>query len=163
MAKPLTSWLVPSFSPHNVRLVVSEFRDVVQDKFTRLRASKQPQQLRKVSNMLYRHVFDKISTEFRGILLVFVNFAALRRREIPEALTTSCIIYTNLRPKIYIWRLHFSSWSPKGDLRIFLISSPGMSSSVCQFYFSAVIDKAVYLLRSNTVVIFNTTTVKTRV
>ena len=73
--------------------------------------------------MLYRHVFDKISTEFRGILCVFVNFAALRRREISEALTTSCIIYTNWRLKIYIWRLHFSSWSPKGDLRIFLISS----------------------------------------
>ena len=28
--------------------------------------------------MLYRHVFDKISTEFRGILGVFVNFAGLR-------------------------------------------------------------------------------------
>ena len=43
--------------------------------------------------MLYRHVFDKISTEFRGILRVFVNFAALRRREISEALTMSCVIY----------------------------------------------------------------------
>ena len=49
--------------------------------------------------MLYRHVFDKISTEFRGILRVFVNFAALRRREISEALTTSCIMYTNWRKK----------------------------------------------------------------
>ena len=27
--------------------------------------------------MLYRHVFDKISTEFRSILRVFVNFADL--------------------------------------------------------------------------------------
>ena len=27
--------------------------------------------------MLYRHVFDKISTEFHGILRVFVNFADL--------------------------------------------------------------------------------------
>ena len=27
--------------------------------------------------MLYRHVFDKISTEFRGIFRVFVNFADL--------------------------------------------------------------------------------------
>ena len=43
--------------------------------------------------MLYRHVFDKISTEFRGILRVFVNFAALRRREISEALTISFVIY----------------------------------------------------------------------
>ena len=29
MAKPLTSWLVPSFSLHNQRLVVSELQDVV--------------------------------------------------------------------------------------------------------------------------------------
>ena len=27
--------------------------------------------------MLYRHVFDKISTKFRGTLGVFVNFAGL--------------------------------------------------------------------------------------
>ena len=31
--------------------------------------------------------------------------------------------YTNCQLKIFIWRLYFSSWSPKGDLRIFLISS----------------------------------------
>ena len=31
---------------------------------------------------------------------------------------------TNWRLKICIWRLHFSSWLPKGDLKIFLISSP---------------------------------------
>ena len=31
---------------------------------------------------------------------------------------------TNWRLKICIWRLHFSGWSPKGDLKIFLISSP---------------------------------------
>ena len=49
--------------------------------------------------MLYRHVFDKISTEFRGILRVFVNFAAFRRREISEALTTSCIILYKLATK----------------------------------------------------------------
>ena len=36
--------------------------------------------------MLYRHVFDKISTEFRGISRVFVNFAALLLLKISEAL-----------------------------------------------------------------------------
>ena len=36
--------------------------------------------------MLYRHVFDKISTEFRGILRIYQNFAAPRPREISEAL-----------------------------------------------------------------------------
>ena len=29
--------------------------------------------------MLYRHVFDKISTEFGGIFRVFVNFAGFHR------------------------------------------------------------------------------------
>ena len=28
--------------------------------------------------MLYRHVFDKISTEFRGIFRAFVNFGGFR-------------------------------------------------------------------------------------
>ena len=37
-------------------------------------ASKYPQWL---SKLLYRHVFNKISTEFRGILHVFANFADL--------------------------------------------------------------------------------------
>ena len=36
--------------------------------------------------MSYRHVFDKIFTEFRDIFRVFVNFAAPRPREISEAL-----------------------------------------------------------------------------
>ena len=32
--------------------------------------------------------------------------------------------FTNWRLKICIWRLYFSGWSPQGDLKIFLISSP---------------------------------------
>ena len=31
----------------------------------------------KISHMLYRHVFDKISTEFHSILRAFENFADL--------------------------------------------------------------------------------------
>ena len=80
--------------------------------------------------MLYRHVFDKISTEFLGILRAFVNL-----EDVPEFLgfaTTQNITspelrhlqYTNWQLKICIWRLYFSSWSPKGDLKIFLLSSP---------------------------------------
>ena len=52
--------------------------------------------------MLYRHVVDKISTEFRGILRVFVNFAGFSRiylnfaapqpYEISEALFAKTII-----------------------------------------------------------------------
>ena len=37
--------------------------------------------------MLYRHVFVKISTEFRGISRIYQNFAAPRPREISEALS----------------------------------------------------------------------------
>ena len=44
--------------------------------------------------MLYRHVFDKISTEFRGISRVFVNFAALLLLEISEALYLSAASFT---------------------------------------------------------------------
>ena len=43
--------------------------------------------------MLYKHLFDKISTEFCSILRGFVNFAALQPRKISEALTMSCVIY----------------------------------------------------------------------
>ena len=43
--------------------------------------------------MLYRHVFDKISTESHGILRVFVNSVAPRLWEISEAHTMSCVIY----------------------------------------------------------------------
>ena len=75
--------------------------------------------------MLYRHVFDKISTEFRSISRVFVNFAA--------AYELRHLHFTNWRLKICIWRLYFSGWSPKGNLKIFLISSP------VWFYFSGTV------------------------
>ena len=38
--------------------------------------------------------------------------------------------YSNWRLKICIWRLHFSSWSPKGDLRIYIISSLVLATEV---------------------------------
>ena len=42
-----------------------------------------------------RHVFDKISTEFRGILRAFVNFTASRPCEIRQALSwVICMIQT---------------------------------------------------------------------
>ena len=36
--------------------------------------------------MLHRHVFDRISTEFRGISRIYLNFAAPRPHEISEGL-----------------------------------------------------------------------------
>ena len=38
--------------------------------------------------------------------------------------------YTNWRLKIFIWRLYFSSQSPNGDLKIFLILSPVSPASL---------------------------------
>ena len=125
MAKPLTSWLVPSFSQHNLRLVVrnfetlfARFSDEVSREIYKFTGSKQR---RKVSNMLYRHVFDKISTEFRG--------SAMARNIRSPNYDLRHLHFTNWRLEICIWRLYFSSWSPKGDLTIFLISSP-----VCRVY-----------------------------
>ena len=81
MAKPLTSWLVPSFSQHNLRLVgsgcclhvsVTKFWD----KFASLREVNSPNSWNKFQIiMLYRYVFDNISTKFHGISWVFMNFA----------------------------------------------------------------------------------------
>ena len=90
---------MPSFSQHTLRLVhvvsghclhVSVIK--FQDKFTSLRQVNSPNS-GEVSNMLYKHVFDKISTEFCSILRGFVNFTALQPRKISEALTMSCVIY----------------------------------------------------------------------
>ena len=82
--------------------------------------------------MLYRHVFDKFSSEFRGILHVFVNFAGFHSFTCFTWISRLCdrakyqnpcyyelchLHYTNWRQKICIWQLYFSSWSP--------ISSPG--------------------------------------
>ena len=122
MAKPLTSWLVPSFSQHNLHLVVSGRCLHVsvtkfQDKFTSLRQVNSPNSWEK---------FQICCTDMYLIRFLpdFAVFCMFWRREKSEALTMSCAIYTNWRLKVYIWRPYFSSWSPKGDLRTFLISSP---------------------------------------
>ena len=70
-----------SLSQLNLRLVFSECCLHVSvtkfwHKFASLRQVNTPSSWDNlVSKLLYRHVFDKISTEFCGILRVFVNFA----------------------------------------------------------------------------------------
>ena len=127
MAKPLTSWLVPRFLQHNLRLVVSKrclhvSVTKLQDKFT---------SLRRVNNPNSWQTFQTCCTDmylirFLPNFAVFCVFLWISRlcdpREISEALTVS---FTNWRLKLCIWRLFFSGWSPKGDLRIFSILSPG--------------------------------------
>ena len=69
---------MPSFSPHDLRLVVfgTLFGQLIsvmnlQDKFANSPNSQNKFQI----IMVYRHVFDMIAIAFRGILCVFVNFA----------------------------------------------------------------------------------------
>ena len=91
--------------------------------------------------MLYRQVFDKISREFRSISHIIVNFTGfcgftwnsrLSDRTKYQTPGWYCELlhlhYTNWRLKTCTWWLHFSSLSPKDDLKIFLISSPAMST-----------------------------------
>ena len=72
--------------------------------------------------MLYRHVFDKVSTEF--CVFWWISRLCDGAKYQKPWLWAASFTYTNWRLKICIWRLYFSSWLPKGDLRIFLISSP---------------------------------------
>ena len=100
MAKPLTSWLVPSFSQHNLRLVVlgrclhvsvTKF----QDKFASLRQVNSPYSWNKFQicctdmyliRFLPNFVVFSCFCEFRGILQIYLNFVALWLRKTSEAL-----------------------------------------------------------------------------
>ena len=74
---------MPSFSPHDLRLVVfgTLFGQLIsvmnlQDKFASLWQVNSPNSQNKFQIiMVFRHVFDMIAIAFRGILCVFVNFA----------------------------------------------------------------------------------------
>ena len=71
-----------SFPQHNLYLVVSGHWLLISvmnfhDKFASLRQVNSPNGWDKFQIMLYRHIFDKISSEFCGILHVVVNFADL--------------------------------------------------------------------------------------
>ena len=118
MAKPLTSWLVPSFSQHNIRLVVSRCCLHVSDtkfwdKFASLRQVNSPNSWKKFQ--ICRTDIDKISTEFRGILRVFVNLAAWN-----WLWAASFTLY-----KLATKNLHLATiFLQLVHLRIFLISSP---------------------------------------
>ena len=52
--------------------------------------------------MLYRHVFDKISTEFCGILYVFVNFT-----DLPEFCGSTTVRNMRSPETVYVVRLKF--------------------------------------------------------
>ena len=129
MAKPLTLWLVPSFSQHNLRLVASgRCLHVSVTKFQDEFAS-----LRQVNSPYTWNKFEICGTDMY-LIRFLLNFTVLclllwisRLRDHAKCITSPelrHLHYRNWRLKICISRLYVSSWSPKGDLRIFLISSP---------------------------------------
>ena len=131
MAKPLTSWLVPSFSQYNWRLVVSGHCSHVsvtkyEDKFASLGQVNSPNSWDKFQICCT----DMCLIRFLLSFAVFCEFLWISRLRSCSKYQKPCtyelrhLHITNWRLKIYIWRLHFSGWSPKGDLKIFLTSSP---------------------------------------
>ena len=96
MAKPLTSWLVPSFSQHNLRLVVlgrrlhisvTKFRD----KFASLRQVNSPSSWDKFQKCCTDMYLIRFLPNFRVLCVflwisrIYLNFAAPRPHEISEA------------------------------------------------------------------------------
>ena len=131
MAKPLTSWLVPSFSQHNCSLVVSGRYSHVsvtkyEDKFASLGQVNSPNSWDKFQICCT----DMCLIRFLLNFAVFCEFLWISRLCYCSKYQKPCtyelrhLHITNWRLKICIWRLHFSGWSPKGDLKMFLISSP---------------------------------------
>ena len=54
--------------------------------------------------MFYRHLIDKIFSEFRVISRIYLNFAAPRPREISETISRVEKIFLNTRRKILYLR-----------------------------------------------------------
>ena len=82
MAKPLKSWLVPSFLQHNLRLAVSGcclHISVMKfwNKFASLQQVNSPSSWAKFQKCCADMYLIRFYTEVRGILRVFVNFADL--------------------------------------------------------------------------------------
>ena len=125
MAKLFTSWLVLSVSQHSLRRVIlRHFSRIVVMKFQGKFAS--------FPQLNSPNSRDKISREFRGMSHIIVNFTQVYQTPGRQTPGWYCELlhfyYTNWRLKTCTWRLHFSSLSPKDDLKIFLISSPAMST-----------------------------------
>ena len=141
MAKPLTSWLVPSFLQHNLRLVVSEFRDVVcvfqwrgfQDKFASLRQVNNPNSWEKFQICCT----DMYLIRFLPNFAVFCMFlwicdsATTWKLRSPDY-ELHHLHHTNWRLKICIWWIYFFSWSPEGDH----ISSVSHQKAISRVFFN---------------------------
>ena len=103
MAKPLKSWLVPSFLQHNLRLVVSGcclHISVMKfwNKFASLQQVNSPSSWAKFQKCcadmyLIRFILKfVVFCVFLWILRIYLNFAALRPHEISEALTNGIFL-----------------------------------------------------------------------
>ena len=128
MTKPLTSWLVPNFSQHNLCLVVLErclhFSLVTkfQDKFSSLRQVNSPNGWDKFQICCTDTYLIRFLPNYFACFCEFRGSATTRNIRSPDFELHH--LHYKWRVKICNWRLYFFSWSLKGDLRIFLISSP---------------------------------------
>ena len=130
VAKLLTSWLVPSFSQHDLCLVVLGRCLLIlvmkfQDKFASLRQLNKPNSRDKYQICC----FDMYLIRFLANFAVFCMFLWIHRLTWISRLH-DCAEYK--KPWYYElhhlhWQLYFYSWSPRGNLRIFLISSPDIT------------------------------------
>ena len=100
MAKLLTWLLVPSFPRHNLCLEgLKRCLLIVVMTFTELNS---PSSQDKFLNMLYRHVFDKISSKFCCISWIYLNFEAPR----PTRNITSPVFWAYITPiLVHAWSL----------------------------------------------------------
>ena len=105
-----------------LRVSVTKF----QDKFTRLGQVNNPNSWEKFQICCTDMYLIRFLPNFAVfcVLLWISRLCGCTKYQRPWVYELRHLHYTNWRLKICIWRLYFSSWSPKGDLRIFLISSP---------------------------------------
>ena len=133
MAKPLTSWLVPSFSQHNLRLVVSERCLHVSvtkfwDKFASLRQVNTPNSWDKFQNCCADMYLIRLLPNFAvfcvflWISRIYLNFAVPRPRETSEALTRSLYyetiskaIWSSGRVTLSNYPVASSWWHPRSS------------------------------------------------
>ena len=122
---------MPSFSQHNLGLVVSgrclhDSVTKVQDKFASLRQVNSPNSWNKFQiccTDMYLIRFLLNFAVFR-VFLWISRLCSCSKYQKPCTYELLHLHVINWRLKICIWRLYFSGWLPKGDLKIFLISSP---------------------------------------
>ena len=122
---------MPSFSQHNLPLVVSgRYLHVsvtkYQSKFASLRQVNSPNSWDKFQICCTDMYLIRCLLNFAvfGVFLRISRLCSCWKYQKSCTYELRHLHFTNWWLKICVWRLYLSGWSPKGDLKIFLISSP---------------------------------------